>query len=197
VNLFVGLAPGVDNMAHLGGLVAGFVVGYGLARPLKPLVRSFDTRHLTVSAVCLAALTALVILPMENAIENSGNELRMKSELKAFGQADRTAIAAAKDIFQAAKARTLDRSSQADRLQEEVVKRYEESYRRLSAIPLWKESPQFATTQRAVRVADLRRQAYRMLADGIRANNTDALHKGEGFLKEADGIVRAQRSPAK
>jgi rhomboid protease GluP len=197
VNLFVGLAPGVDNMAHLGGLVAGFVVGYGLARPLKPLVRSFDTRHLTVSAACLAALTALVILPMENAIENSGNELRMKSELKAFGQADRTAIAAARDIFQAAKARTLDRSSQADRLQEEVVKRYEESYRRLSAIPQWKESPQFATTQRAVRVADLRRQAYRMLADGIRAGNTDALRKGEEFLKEADGIVRAQRSPAK
>jgi rhomboid protease GluP len=197
MNLGLGFIPGVDNMAHLGGLIAGLVAGYGLARPLNPLPRSFSDRHLTVSTVCLGALVALLALPVQDAIENSENESRVQPELVAFRKTDEAALAAVTDIFQAAKARTLDRSAQADRLQQEVVKLYEESYKRLSAIALRKESPRFALKRRMERVADLRRLGFRMMADAVRAKDAAAFKKAEEILKEANGIVRARPSPAK
>jgi rhomboid protease GluP len=190
VNLLFGLAPGIDNMAHLGGLVAGFVLGHGLARPLEPEVRVFRARNMAVSGAILAALAALLVLPVEKAVENSRAELRMRAELKAFLEGEKAALAAAKDIFAAAKARTLDRSAEADRIQEEVVKRYEEGYRSVSDVPLGKESPQFAIQQRVMRIADNRRQAYRMMADAIRANDIGAFRKSEELLKEGDRIIR-------
>ena len=38
-NLFYGLKPGIDNSAHIGGLVCGFLMGLALAQSLDPQVR--------------------------------------------------------------------------------------------------------------------------------------------------------------
>jgi rhomboid protease GluP len=193
LNLLFGLAPGTDNMAHLGGLLAGFVLGYGLARPLSVQLRAFRARNMGVSAAIFAAVAGLLVVPVGNVIEDSRAEMRLRAELKAFDEGEKAALAAVKDIFEAAKARKLNRLTEADRMQEEVVKRYEEGYQRVVAVPLRKESPRFAVWQRVVRVADNRRKGYRMMADAIRANDVDAFRKADALLKEGDRIVHGSR----
>ncbi|WP_460531326.1 rhomboid family intramembrane serine protease [Chitinimonas naiadis] len=58
-NLFYGFAStGIDNAAHIGGLLSGFLVGLLLARPLSPQARgrTFDLR------IVLALLAATLLL---------------------------------------------------------------------------------------------------------------------------------------
>src|SRR5690606_37604971 len=55
-NLLFGLQGGIDNAAHLGGLISGLVIGYAFVPGLKQP----DNRKLTVGVV--AGLTAVVLV---------------------------------------------------------------------------------------------------------------------------------------
>jgi membrane associated rhomboid family serine protease/Flp pilus assembly protein TadD len=62
-NLLLGLMNGIDNMAHMGGLVTGLILGYFVARGISasPEQRRFGSINLTaVSLVILAVTTAAV-----------------------------------------------------------------------------------------------------------------------------------------
>jgi rhomboid protease GluP len=55
-SLFNGLThQGIDNAAHLGGLVSGFVMGWLLARPIDPVESRLDPRDAVMLSTSLAA----------------------------------------------------------------------------------------------------------------------------------------------
>jgi membrane associated rhomboid family serine protease len=56
------IQPGIDNAAHVGGLLCGFVLGYILARPLEQEVRARFPRHQIVGAA------AFVLIAISSAI---------------------------------------------------------------------------------------------------------------------------------
>lgn len=55
-NLAFGLAPGVDNMCHLGGLVAGFIFGVPLATASASGKKPFEWATIILAALILAVL---------------------------------------------------------------------------------------------------------------------------------------------
>ena len=61
LNLLFGLKAHVDNMAHLGGLVTGLVIGLFLARTLSPPAEERARRQGTILAVSACVLLALFV----------------------------------------------------------------------------------------------------------------------------------------
>jgi rhomboid protease GluP len=73
VNLVFGFTvPGIDNLAHLGGLLAGFAIGYGLA-PRYRLVDEYTTTPRLIDTVSL--LKRWWVLVLSVAILASGTSL--------------------------------------------------------------------------------------------------------------------------
>lgn len=72
-NLLSGaIQPGIDNAAHVGGLLAGFVLGFFLARPLDAESR----RHLPIQrGLAAAAFVALAVFLAIWLVNGNGSEL--------------------------------------------------------------------------------------------------------------------------
>jgi len=77
-NLISGaVQPAIDNAAHVGGLLSGFVLGFILARPLDPEIRKLFPTRQTFSAV--AFIAALVIAAVWQ-VKGSGSELTVTEQ---------------------------------------------------------------------------------------------------------------------
>jgi rhomboid protease GluP len=60
-NLFIGLAPGIDNMCHLGGFISGLIFGVPLATANASGKKSFEWMTILLAGLVLAGLGARVV----------------------------------------------------------------------------------------------------------------------------------------
>jgi rhomboid protease GluP len=60
-NLFIGLAPGIDNMCHIGGFITGLIFGVPLATANASGKKSFEWITMLLAALVLAGVGARVI----------------------------------------------------------------------------------------------------------------------------------------
>jgi rhomboid protease GluP len=60
-NLAIGVGPGIDNMCHLGGLIAGFIFGVPLATASASGKKSFEWATIVLAALVLAVLGRQVV----------------------------------------------------------------------------------------------------------------------------------------
>ena len=60
-NLFIGLAPGIDNMCHLGGFVSGLIFGVPLATAASSGRKSFEWATIVIAALVMAGIGARVV----------------------------------------------------------------------------------------------------------------------------------------
>lgn len=61
VNLFIGLAPGIDNMCHLGGFISGAIFGVPLATASASGKKSFEWATILIAGLALAGIGAQVV----------------------------------------------------------------------------------------------------------------------------------------
>lgn len=60
-NLLNGLKPGIDNAAHIGGLLSGMAIGYAFLPSLKK-PDSKNIRSISISAITVALVTSIIIV---------------------------------------------------------------------------------------------------------------------------------------
>lgn len=60
-NLFIGLAPGIDNMCHIGGFISGLIFGVPLATANASGKKTFEWMTILLAVLVLAGLGARVI----------------------------------------------------------------------------------------------------------------------------------------
>lgn len=190
-NLFIGATvPGIDNAAHLGGLAAGFVMGYALARPLDPAQRTFSRGRLAALAAVAIAGIALIVKPLGAVGDNARAELGARDAITAAIKDDQLASDALKDAFARLRAREIDADAAARRIQDEGVRRYDEANKRLSSITLREDSRQRDRQQALVRYTALRREGYEMLARSVRANDEALAEKALARIGESNAVAK-------
>jgi rhomboid protease GluP len=67
-NLFNGLRPGIDNAAHIGGLLGGFAMGWALARPVDVEARQDPLPRLAVAAAIGATVLVALAWPLFHSV---------------------------------------------------------------------------------------------------------------------------------
>jgi len=186
------LITGIDNAAHIGGLVSGLLAGVIFARPLKgaqqripDLARALAGGILTLSAVILVrGIPAPAYLWSE--------ELLAREEIGQFLREDAAITQAWQEILNESKRGRVSFEELAGRIDTAVSDPYEESFEHLSHVLPNPAMPSGAALEMLRHYAELRRDASRALAEGLRTHNPGQIRKA---LEKAQQSSREMARP--
>lgn len=175
VTIILGLSiPGIDNAAHMGGFLGGTLAGMALARPLDPAAH-LPRRRRWLAAAALALVVAVLILRIPAPAYRWSEETQARSEIGRFLRDDAAITDAWRSILAEGKRHGASFDEVAGRIDSDVADRYEESFEQLSSLPLNPALPSAATLETLRRYTELRRDASRALADGLRAKDPEQI----------------------
>lgn len=99
-NLFIGLAPGIDNWCHIGGFISGLIFGVPLATAAASGKRSFEWMTILVAAAVLAGLGSRIITVKGEALrleDKAITQIEQHNYSEAIGLLERATTVAPND----------------------------------------------------------------------------------------------------
>lgn len=177
INIAIGIAvPGIDLAAHIGGLLAGLGMGYLLSKLAeKPVSDARAARALKIKATGVSAAVALAILV--------GGALalpRWDNPLPTL----REAGARYDEVVDAFRVAGDDRAAQIEVLEEVAIPAMDEILTELAELD---SMPALASdkVERWTRHYELRREAFAVELDGLRAGDPELIAKAEDLHADA------------
>jgi len=154
--------PGIDNSAHIGGLLTGILAGTTLGEAAWPRW----TKAGATASLVLAL--GLLLLKLPEPAYRWSEEIAARAEINAFMARENRIQARLKDILrQGNKAASFEEL--AERIEFEITEPYEQSFERLSQLPLDNAAPSAAQIESLRAYSEQRREASQALADELRA----------------------------
>lgn len=187
--LFGAVHPHIDNMAHIGGLVGGFVLGWIVALPLEPAARTGRAPgRFAAGAVVLALAVAAgaTIAPRFN--YSPKEELEWAEANESFG-AREPAIEKAEREALLAYATSGEAEKLVAWLKDEAVPFYEAWHQRLAALKLHAGKKTALQRDWLAEIIALKIHGYRELATGIADNPAEAIARFEKNEQEVSERV--------
>jgi rhomboid protease GluP len=173
--LFGLLIPGIDNAAHIGGWIAGMLMGL-LTKPQADSVRVPGWTKLSAGLVFLALVVAMTANIPQRAYRWS-DEKQVQREISEFMQEDAAITRAWESIVRQGQRKGASFDELADVIESLVVDRYEHSFEELSALPHDPNLPSALAAERMTRYAEKRRDASRAMVEGLRAKDRVQIQK--------------------
>ncbi len=179
--------PGIDNAAHLGGLVTGIGLGWLLAAPPGRLASSAGGLAATVTA---AALVAMLLaggyrLAMHSAAAHREEQAYLRSWLW-FADHEQQIVTQTNEVLAAARARQISDSEVAGRLETEVLPLWVEARSRIGGPQLPADSTLREEQARLLGYTRARAQGFRLMIEGIRENDRVKLERAVTLLEQAE-----------
>jgi len=186
------VGEGIDNAAHIGGLVAGIVVGYVLARPVAEWPRRFQPGRAAAAVLAAAVLLAAVGTRVEDTGPAWRAEQAFRDAFVRFVETGRPLEFAIADGFTRWRRGELADDVMVARVEAERD-HLEKSFAELAAFRLDPRAPtRLAETQATmVKVLPLQRDAYALLAQGIRRHDARLVRAAQAKRDEAQMLLRA------
>ncbi|MBB6242407.1 rhomboid family intramembrane serine protease [Rhodanobacter sp. MP1X3] len=186
-NLFYGFAhTGIDNGAHIGGLVAGLAMGFLLARPLDLESRAKSDVNRVLMATGSGALAlGLMMWPLKNPSATTEGDLQFRSALTAVGPQNVIAINATNRLNDKARAGAISTKEFAAELETDVVPKWELPYNEIAAAKLGPQDSNYPLQQAMLRYLGGRRNSLRLVAEAIDKNDDRLMQQAEEETKDA------------
>lgn len=181
------LIPGIDNAAHLGGLVCGALAGRALAKPISAQSPAPGVGRWVAAASFLGVVIALVAaLPAPE--YRWHEEQKVRTEIREFLADDRRIAERWRTIIETRNAQGVSFEELAARIESDVVNEYRDSFEQLSALNLDPAAPSANTLELLKRYAQMRGDASHALVEALLQNDPQHIREA---LEALDALRRA------
>jgi len=194
-SLALGFAvTGIDNAAHVGGLVAGSLLGAALARPLD---RERPVPHpaRAAAALVLVGATAAFALHVPEPRYRLHEEREARSAIRQFIADEQRINARWKAIFGDGRSGATFEEL-AGQIDADVTREYQDSFEQLASLSVSPGAPSAGELDYLRRYAQLRGDAAHALADALRANDPIGIRLALDALRSAPRAARAASDAA-
>ena len=175
------LIPGIDNAAHIGGLIAGLLMGVLLVKSEEQdlVIRR---RGQWFSGGALVLLVGGMVARIPEPAYRWSDEKQVRQEIGEFLQQDAAISRAWESLLMQGRRKGVSFDELADVIESVVVERYEHSFEELSSLPQDTRLPSAQTAEHLRNYAEQQRDASRAMVEGLRARDRKQIQKA---LEEA------------
>ncbi len=182
---------GIDNAAHVGGLVGGFLMGYLLARPLDPEKRRRGQvprilRAGAFGALMLGALWVPLLYPRPSVRA----DLAFRRDVIRCAAADTTTARTFKTLIGEGRAGKLSDRQFADRLESQVLPLWEALYKDFQRDRPPVGSQNFKLQQAYLKYVATTRDAVKLYVEGARTGSRATVQMANKKLEERKKVIR-------
>lgn len=187
--------PGIDNAAHVGGLLAGGMMGALMARrwtsgsPKVVLGR-------WLGGLLLLACTGLLVHGIPEPIYRLGEELRAREAIRAFLTEDQRISQKWDAILDSGRRNQTTFDQLAGSIDATVTAGYQQSFDQLMAASPGSDAPSAKTLATLQSYANLRADASRDLAEGLRTKDVNKIRSALEQAKQAPALAQARQNPS-
>ena len=177
---------GIDNAAHIGGLVAGIALGIVLEphpQGVSPQVRA--KQWLFAILMILSVATMFYLMPSASYRWNKDQQAQV--EISRLLSRDAAISQRWQDTLQQGQAEGLSFDKLAGKIEQDVAIPYEKSFNELSSINLEPNSPSAESLDNVRRYIEIRRNASKSLVKGLRSKNLEQI---QSSLREAQTAAK-------
>lgn len=156
---------GIDNYAHIGGFVAGILLSIsvsGFEHVAKPKLSFFAL------ALLLSMLT-LLLLNLPKPKYNWHDEQMAQQQIQDFIRNEQMINRAWLKVIEDGKSQKVTFDELANRLDKEVIERYQESFEALAKVPINPAMPSAHTLESLLQYAQQKRDSSKAVAEDLRA----------------------------
>lgn len=178
------LIPGIDNAAHLGGLLSGAIIGIVLVdRSRSDGAFSLTSRLTTLCVFGVTVATLFLSLP---APRYSWTEERLaREEISEFIGEDARLNARLGVLLSRHRGASGSFDQLAGRIEDEIVIPYEKSFEQLAGLHISPDAPSAEALERLRQYAEARRDASHELVEGLREKDAKRIRDALGATRDA------------
>lgn len=164
------LVPGIDNSAHIGGLIAGLLLGMLLGRPLKA-TEPWSWQGRFAGGLLLAVIVGGLVTHMPKPSYRWSEEVAAHEEIREFIDREAQIQASWQQIIDAERLNAESPQELANRIEREITEPYADSFEQLSQLKLDPAAPSAAQVESLLNYSEERRDRSLSVASQLRARS--------------------------
>jgi rhomboid protease GluP len=189
------LIPGIDNAAHIGGLLSGALVGSALNPTLSKRHAASGRIRWAAGSVYFASVIVLIAsIPAPS--YRWHDELHAREEIRLFLGEDQRIAGRWEKILSAGRQNGASFEQLAGQIESDVTQEYLDSFEHLSALNLDPAAPSAATLDILKKYTRLRSDAAQSLSEALRKKDPQRIREALEMARRAQNVARGAKQPS-